>query len=614
MGRGCLTFTLMTLSDQIKFVYANLSVRHRWAAVVSCLLALAATALDIVGVGMIYPITQILTGGPVENQPGYVQRMSEILGTRDIQTLALVAIGGLAFLLAVKGGFRLVSSYWTTKMLKEGENRAKTNLYAHYLSAGLDWHNAKHSGEMIHKLQSSCQVAFYTSVNLVIGLVSDTILTVGLIGALIYTSPAASLVTMAVGIIGFLITHRILAKAIGKNALDQQVNNRRVAMQLVEMTDGVREIKVFASEKPYYQEFRDLMNGQTSITAKNVFFNESPRIIFEVIAGLYLFFVVLILMQTASTEAIIPTLAFFGVAAMRFLPATARITSFITDLRRVKPAIMELQEEVEAFGVQNFADHGVDLSEDRRTRRLAFTKSIDFSNVTFSYDHGKYALSETSLAIPRGHTVGIVGPSGAGKSTIVGLLLGLYQPQSGEILVDGKPMDPNLSPAERSIGYVAQSPYILDGSIRRNVAFGYSEDEIDDDRVREALNDAHLLDFVNEMENGLETLVGQQGVRLSGGQRQRLAIARALYRNPEMLIFDEATSALDMETESRITAVLNELGGRKTIVVIAHRLSTVRGCDHIYFMKDGSVRAEGTFDQLASQDDEFQNLVRLGQL
>nr|WP_255443777.1 ATP-binding cassette domain-containing protein [Tessaracoccus sp. MC1679] len=240
---------------------------------------------------------------------------------------------------------------------------------------------------------------------------------------------------------------------------------------------------------------------------------------------------------------------------------------------------------------------------------------IVFDDVTFTFpDASEPVLDRVSGVIPKGHTVALVGASGAGKTTFVDLLLALFTPDHGSMTVDGVSIHDHPTAWWAQLGMVAQSVFAMPKSIRENVAFGFPEDQVDDDRVRRALHLAQLDDFLASMPDGIDSLLGQQGLRLSGGQQQRIGIARALYRQPQVLILDEATSALDNETESRITQTLKDLHGKVTIVVVAHRLSTVKHADQILFFSEGRIAARGTMEELVQINEEFANLVRLGQL
>ncbi|MEK7200380.1 MAG: ATP-binding cassette domain-containing protein [Bacteroidota bacterium] len=243
-------------------------------------------------------------------------------------------------------------------------------------------------------------------------------------------------------------------------------------------------------------------------------------------------------------------------------------------------------------------NNGVQL-EFKSETSIDFNDKVELRNVSYQYpDAENLALKNIALSVPKQYFVGLVGPSGAGKTTMVDIILGLLTPTHGEVLVDGKNIKENLSGWQRKIGYIPQNIYLSDDTIRRNIAFGLYDEKIDDNRVWSVLENAQLNTFIKGLPNKLDTMVGERGIRLSGGQRQRIGIARALYHNPEVLIMDEGTASLDNETEWGIMQALNSLSGKKTIIIIAHRLSTVKNCDLLYFIKDGTVIERGTYDEV----------------
>jgi ATP-binding cassette subfamily C protein len=279
---------------------------------------------------------------------------------------------------------------------------------------------------------------------------------------------------------------------------------------------------------------------------------------------------------------------------------------YVTQLRYSRSWIHDLRADLTALPPPVPATGGAG-------EPIRFTRTIALERVSYTYEgEPEPVLSDVSLAIAKGESVGIVGPSGAGKSTLVDLLLGLLTPTAGRITVDGRDIATALRSWQRHIGYVPQEPFILDDTVRRNVAFGLSDAEIDDRRVMAALRLAQMTDVVAALPDGLDTMLGERGTRLSGGQRQRVAVARALYHEPEVLVFDEATSALDTPTERELIAALEALRGVKTVVVIAHRLGTVRRCDRLAVLRDGRLAAVGPYDELMARDPGFRAMATTG--
>jgi ATP-binding cassette subfamily C protein len=311
-----------------------------------------------------------------------------------------------------------------------------------------------------------------------------------------------------------------------------------------------------------------------------------------------------LLLTLRSGAAALPLLGLYAYAGFRVIPSANRIMMYVSELRYSRAWIHSLRDDLAALPAPApAAEPG---------EPIRFTRAVALERVSYTYadeNEADRVLVDVDLTIARGESVGIVGPSGAGKSTLVDLLLGLLTPTAGRITVDGRDIAGALRSWQRHIGYVAQEPFVLDDTIRRNVAFGVTDVEIDDRRVTAALTLAQLGDFVAGLPGGLDTLLGERGARLSGGQRQRVAIARALYHEPEVLVFDEATSALDTPTERELIAALEALRGVKTLVVIAHRLTTVRRCDRVAVLRDGRLAAVGSYDELLARDAGFRAMA-----
>lgn len=332
-----------------------------------------------------------------------------------------------------------------------------------------------------------------------------------------------------------------------------------------------------------------------------------PRLWLELLAvtGLAIL-VIVMLAQGRAISSILPTMGLFAAATFRLMPSANRILVESQSLRYGVPAIDKLHQEFQLTVPK-------DIEYDGNTIKNHILKNeIVLSNIAYSYpDTTTPALVDISITIPQGKSIAFVGPSGSGKSTLIDLVLGLLTPSSGQLMIDGKDAQQHLRLWQDQIGYVPQSIYLTDDTLRRNIAFGLAEDQIDNGQVQSAIEVAQLEDFVAELPNGIESVVGERGVRLSGGQRQRIGIARALYHNPGVLVLDEATSALDNLTEQAVMDAIHNIGHKKTIILIAHRLSTVRECDEIYVMKNGKLVVSGTYDELFDKNADFRSMAAL---
>ncbi len=338
------------------------------------------------------------------------------------------------------------------------------------------------------------------------------------------------------------------------------------------------------------------------------FLTDIPRYVLEVVFYVGVALLTVVVYRSTSSDQVVAELALFVAAGFRVLPSMIRMLSSVSGVRTGRRGLDLVVDDLRSLPQ-------TDLVEAASSQRLPLTKSLRFEHVSFRYPTSEVdVLRDVDFEVPAGAYAAFVGPSGTGKSTLVDVLLGLHHLDRGKVLVDGVDTSTELPSWQRSIGLVPQDVYLLDSSLRANIAFGEPLDEVDEERVAEAVTLAQLDSLVDELPAGLETFVGERGVRISGGQRQRIGIARALYRRPSILVLDEATSALDNETERRIIETIESLQGSLTIVVVAHRLSTVRNCDQLVFLEAGTVSSIGTFDEVEASNPTFATLVRLGRL
>jgi ABC-type multidrug transport system fused ATPase/permease subunit len=341
-----------------------------------------------------------------------------------------------------------------------------------------------------------------------------------------------------------------------------------------------------------------------------MFLSAIPRLVIDTLAVTTMVAVALLLLARGQDlQSIFPVLGLFAAAAIRLMPSASRIANGLATLRFhyaatevIYQALIDTEEYV--------TDPGVPEPERDREANFGFERSLVLEHLSYRYPSMPGpAIDDVSLEIPKGDWVGLIGPTGAGKTTLIDLILGLYVPTSGRILVDGRDMKDDVAGWQRNLGYVPQDVYMMDDTVRRNVAFGLADQEIDDDGVWQALRDAQIDGFVRLLPGGLDAMIGERGDRLSGGERQRLGIARALYRDPEVLVVDEGTANLDNETEAAIVRTLAALKGNKTIIAISHRLAFVRDCDRVYLLKQGKVRNSGTVSELASTESAFREFA-----
>ena len=402
--------------------------------------------------------------------------------------------------------------------------------------------------------------------------------------------------TVAVLLIGVLIIIKWILKPIMRKAGEENQDYYSGLYKWIDQSVmGIKEIKVANKESYFINEYCKCGAGYVNAVQRYNLYNATPRLLIETvaIAGMIIYMMIRIAGGTPVTE-IMPQLITLAVAAMRLIPSANRINNYLTSIAYFEPFFMgvtdNLQEEIRDENV-NYDEAA--YRQKKHVEKLPVTKEILLKDITYKYPNTEVLIFDrATMSIPVGKSVGIVGTSGAGKTTVVDIMLGLLQLESGGILADGVEVREYYESWLKNIGYIPQTIFMIDSTIRKNVAFGYADEDIDDDKVWQALKEAQLDEFVKGLPDGLDTGIGERGIRLSGGQRQRIGIARALFEDPEVLVLDEATSALDNDTEAAIMDSINRLHGRKTLIIIAHRLQTIEKCDIVYRVENGQVAKE----------------------
>ena len=397
-----------------------------------------------------------------------------------------------------------------------------------------------------------------------------------------------ALILVVLAVLTLIIT-KILKPRLNVIGRRNQETQSRIAKWRLQAIYGLKDVKVLNRQDFFIRNYYEQGKIGADIDRNYVVMNNIPRLLIEtVFIAVVLLYVLFYLLSGGDATSLLPQITAFGMAAIRIMPSANRINTYLTQIA---------YNQYSLDFVYNNLTESMKTDKAMRAERAAIAgpalhleKEIQMKDIVFAYPDSEVNIfSGANMTIKKGQSVGLMGPSGAGKSTIVDILLGLLHVKSGEILCDGSNIFSNYESWLAQIGYIPQSIYLVDESIRENIAFGIDAEEIDDDRIWEVMEEAQLSDFVKSLPEGLDTKIGDRGVRLSGGQRQRIGIARALYHNPEILVFDEATSALDNETEAAVMEAINSFHGRKTMIIIAHRLNTIENCDVIYEVKDEKI-------------------------
>ena len=468
----------------------------------------------------------------------------------------------------------------------------KKKLLHSYISRPYDYFLSIDSGEVIRVIGNDTTNTFEL-LAILIGLYTEAIVSGMLILTLMIITPEVTGCMIVVIMVLLLIITKFIKPVLQKAGDEDQRASAGMNKWLLQAINGIKEIKILGTETYFQSNFNK--HGRKSVEslrrAKTL--SVAPRFIIEGISMGAMFLVVAFLIsQGQNSDSIVPILTAVAMAAIRLLPSVNRISNGVAQVAYNEVRLDKLIENLSELDIEP-EDISITKDEGRRVNPRMFSDNIILDNIGFRYPQSDISILENaSLRIKKGESVGIVGASGAGKSTLVDILLGLLNPQSGQVKVDGVDISENVGEWHKQIGYIPQMIFMLDDTIKRNVCFGIKDTEIDENQLMKVLKEASLESFVQALPDGIETQIGERGVRLSGGQRQRIGIARALYRNPQLLVLDEATSALDNETEAAVMESINRLQGEKTMIIIAHRLTTIQNCEHIYRVNNGKIYQE----------------------
>ena len=479
---------------------------------------------------------------------------------------------------------------------------AAERLLARYLAADYLFHVRRRSASLIQPMTRASDIAFELVAGSTVNIVAEVVTTVALAVVLLLSAPPITLIAVVIVLAvlaGPIVMTRRSWERIGESEralLQQQLH------VLQQSLGAIKDVKVSGRQPFFEEQFRHLKRDLSRVKQRRSWAASAARHGVEATLVLCMLLVVFLVMRdSASGGNTVSILALFAYTGFRVIPSANRIMLNVGFLREAHPWVASMAEDMRTLRAPVVTPFS--------PQPPLMLEAIACDQVSFRYDEdGPLALDRISLTIRRGESVGIVGATGAGKSTLVDVLLGLLPPTSGRVLIDGVPLDGHEPAWQRQIGYVSQDAYLLDDSLRRNIAFGIPDGAIDEARLAAAVTLARLDEVVAALPHKLETVIGEDGVRLSGGQRQRVAIARALYHDPPVLFFDEATAALDNQTEREVTEAIAAVRGTRTVIAVAHRLSTVKACDHLIYLKDGRVAAVGSYDQLLA-DPGFRQLT-----
>ncbi len=547
--------------------------------------------MEMLSVSLIIPFVQAIMNPEAIMSNSYAKRIMVFFRLESFQAFILVLTLSMATLYFIKNAFLVFQVTIQEKFVQNNQFAFQKNMLHAFLSKPYEYYLSANSGEIMRIVLTDTTAAFST-LTTILSFLSEMVVAVILSITVLIISPLITIVMTAILMLTVLIIY-LLSHNIIKNAGKRyQVVMGEMFSILVQALNGIKEVKLMRKEKFFENKFET--DGRELI--QSAYINKMatilPRNMIEAMA-MCSFFILLAFMIFKGTEleVLIPTISAIAMASVRLLPCVNRVSTSFSQLTYSEPSVDRLLENIEYLNdISDANDHNHHKFENKI---ISFDRDIIAQNIYYKYPTAANSIFENvMLEIKKGQSVGIIGTSGTGKTTLVDIMLGLLQPYKGRILVDGIDIFTDMEGWLKKVGYIPQSIFLLDGTIRENVAFGVDEDDIDDNKVMKALKEASLEKYIDDLPDGIDTQVGERGIRLSGGQKQRIGIARALYNNPEILFFDEATSALDNETEEAIMDSINSLKGLKTMIIIAHRLSTIEKCDIVYRVEAGNIIRE----------------------
>jgi ABC-type multidrug transport system fused ATPase/permease subunit len=561
-------------------------------------LLLIGMLFEMLGLGILIPALGLMLNSDVGKEYPALKPYLEFLGN---PTQMQLVIGGMVFLVIVyliKAGFLAFLSWRQSKFSSELGAELSRRLFNGYLHQSYAFHLERNSAQLLRNIQTEINL-FNSVTQAAIALTTEISLLVAVAFMLVFIEPLGASVVITFLALSALIFHRITKNYLLNWGKKRQVNDGFMNQHLLQGLGGVKDVKLLGRENKFVAEYSTHNIARSKILAKQIALMQMPRLYLELLAVVGLAgLVTLMVVQHKSLALLLPTLGIFVASAFRMIPSVNRIMGAVQQIRYAQPVVDLLYSEFKLIRAP--------VSIPQVYHKIEFADSILIRDVVFKYKSAATnALNGVTISISKGESVGFIGSSGSGKSSLIDVTLGLLTPSNGNILVDGTDINTNLRGWQDEIGYVPQTIYLTDDTLRHNVAFGIPDEEIDEDALRKAIKAAQLDEFVKSLPDGMETFVGERGVRLSGGQRQRIGIARALYHDPPILVLDEATSALDTETENGVMEAVNALHGDKTLLIVAHRLSTVANCDKLYRLDKGLIIEEGIPDKILAARQEI---------
>ena len=580
----------------LKKLFKILDKKQKHFMVLLVILMLIGAVLETLGVSMILPVMNVVMEEDAVAKHEYLKWICDIfrIGYNDTRTLMITVMVGLVVIFVLKNAFLFLQLKVQMRFVYSNQFATSRRMMINFMKRPYEYYLGADTSVIQRQITSDVN-NMYGMILSILQLTSEVRVFVCLI-AVSLLSDVRMTITVGVLLVAVLAIIKCVLKPIMVKAGQQNQDFYSGLYKWInEAVMGIKEIKIAARENYFINEYSKCGAGSVGAVQKYNLYNAAPRLLIETIAIAGMITYLLTgLLGGASMIDIMPQITLLALVAVRLIPCANRINNYLTSISYFEPFLWNVSDSLQ----DEIRDESIDYSSetylrDEKVEKLPIREKIELKDIVYKYPGTDvYIFDHADMEIPIGRSVGIVGTSGAGKTTVVDILLGLLKLEKGSVLADGYDVMPKYHSFLKNVGYIPQTIFMIDSTIRKNVAFGYPDDEIDDEKVWHALREAALDEFVAGLPDGLDTRIGERGIRLSGGQRQRIGIARALFEDPEVLVLDEATSALDNETEAAIMDSINFLHGKKTLIIIAHRLQTIEKCDMVYRIENGSINRE----------------------
>lgn len=569
----------------IKKIFSILEKKQQRNVYILLVLILGGALMETFGVSAVLPLVSAVTDPTIIETNKYFKAVSDLLGITDHKIFILVLTLGLIVIYIIKNVYLILLNVIQNRFTTNNQRRLSVRLMKCYMDQDYLYHSYHNVADLERNVNRDVNSLIYVMNNML--MLATELMVCGMLALfLLITDISTTVVLLVIMSVFMLFFVKIVRKKLKFYGNKSRSSEAEKSKFFLEAFGGIKEVKATSSEQYFVDKFDKSFGGFTFAKRMEQTLSYIPRPLMEsiCICGILLFMAIRIVLGT-DVNSFIPVMSVFAVAAIRMLPSFNRISGYLSSIMFHKTSIEGLYKEFQEIKKLE-EKRAIDNKEEIKL------SDIEVKNLSFAYPSrpDRKILENVSITIPYNKSVAFVGPSGAGKTTLADLVLGVLDPDGGTITVGGIDVIKNKSTWHKNVGYIPQTTFLTDDTIRANVAFGIEEDKIDDAKVWAALDAAQLSDFIKDQKDGIYSNIGDRGVKISGGQRQRIGIARALYHNPGVIVLDEATSALDNETEKAVMDAIYQLSGKKTIIIIAHRLTTIKNCDFIYEIRDGKAK------------------------